>query len=402
MSVSSVPFPTYGPQGLQVPATQDILNGVLADMSAAFGGGMNTALTTPQGQLATTIAAAIAASFDLLASIVNDVDPAYSSGRMQDAIGRLYFMTRTPQTYTSVVANCVGAQGTVIPAGARAQDANGILYACDTGGQIPSGGTISLAFSCLTPGPIACPAGTLNVIYQALSGWDSISNPADGTPGAYAETSAAFEARREASVAGNAFGPAAPVLAALLNPAKTPGVVDAYVVDNPLATAQTIRGVSVAAHSLYCCVLGGADQAVGNTIFTKLSPGAAMTGGTTVTVTDTNPAFVAPFPTYSIQFDRPAAVPIFFAVSIVNGTSVPSDATTQVQQAITAAFAKAARMGGDIEALAYAGAVAALGPWARLRSLTVGTAVNPTGANVSLNINQNPTISAANVAVTLV
>ena len=51
---TSVPQPTFGATGFQAPAESDILAGVLADMSAALGGNLNTALSTPQGQLASS------------------------------------------------------------------------------------------------------------------------------------------------------------------------------------------------------------------------------------------------------------------------------------------------------------------------------------------------------------
>ncbi|STY91698.1 hypothetical protein [Mannheimia haemolytica] len=57
---TNVPSIQFTPQGLILPSEQEILNGVLADFNAAFGGGLSQNLETPQGQLASSIAAIIA------------------------------------------------------------------------------------------------------------------------------------------------------------------------------------------------------------------------------------------------------------------------------------------------------------------------------------------------------
>ncbi|OIQ97225.1 hypothetical protein GALL_207790 [mine drainage metagenome] len=232
---TNVPAPSFGDTGFIVPTEAAILAGVQADQLAAFGSDLNTGLTTPQGQLATSETAILADCYDQFVALVNGVDPAYASGRMQDAIGRLYGLTRIAATATTVTATCAGLPGTVIPVGAQAQDQAGNLYLATEAGTIPSGGGIDLTFQCAVTGPIACPAGYLSGIYQAIPGWDSVTNAAAGVAGSDVESRAAFEARRQQSVAGNAQGTPAAVLAAVL---AVPGVLDAYAMDNPLAATS--------------------------------------------------------------------------------------------------------------------------------------------------------------------
>ena len=94
MSSSSVPTLTFTSTGVVLPTEADILAGVQTDIDSAFGGGTNPALETPQGQLASTLAAVTANKNSEIAYYVNQVDPQYASGRFQDAIGRIYFLTR--------------------------------------------------------------------------------------------------------------------------------------------------------------------------------------------------------------------------------------------------------------------------------------------------------------------
>lgn len=91
---TAVPFPTLGPDGFVPPSEVSVLAGVQSDINNAFGGNLNPALSTPQGQLASSMAAIIGDSFAVFEWFVGQTDPAFSVGRMQDGIGRLYFIDR--------------------------------------------------------------------------------------------------------------------------------------------------------------------------------------------------------------------------------------------------------------------------------------------------------------------
>ena len=234
---SSVPPVQFLPTGLVIPDDAAILAGVQADYNAAFGGDLNPALETPQGQLASSTTAIIADADATFAYFVNQVNPDYASGFMQDAIARIYFLTRKPAIATTVVCDCVGLAGTVIELGALAQDSSGGIYAATVGGTIPVGGTIALEFANIVAGPTPCLANSLTRIYKAVPGWDTINNPADGVTGSFVESRAAFAYRRQQSVALNAHGSLASIYAAVFN---VPGVLDAYPAENVTGSPITI------------------------------------------------------------------------------------------------------------------------------------------------------------------
>ncbi|WP_338111335.1 baseplate J/gp47 family protein [Novacetimonas pomaceti] len=401
-STTSVPAPALGAGGFAAPAESDILTGVLSDMNAAFGGSLNTGLTTPQGQLASSLTAIIGDCNDAFVALANGVDPAFASGRMQDAIGRIYFMTRNPATATVVTGVCSGAAGTIIPSGALAQDAAGYRYAATSGGTIPATGTLSLQFACTTTGPVACPAGSLSV-YQAVSGWNSVTNPVAGVSGSDVESRNDFEARRQLTVAGNSVGPNAAILASVLS---VPGVTDAYVTDNSTPAAITTGGVAIAAHSVYVSVVGGDASAIALAILRKKPPGCGYSGGTTVTVSDPNAAYVTA-PSYAVSFDYATPTPVFVAVSITSSAGVPSDALSLIQAAVTAAFdgtdgGTRARIASRLYASRFYTGIAALGTWAQIVEITIGTAAAPTGFTVQMDISQVPTLDPANITLALV
>lgn len=404
MSLSSVPKIQFTAAGLVIPAETDILAGVQADMNAAFGGGLNPALETPQGQLASSQAAVIGDKNNEVALIVNQVDPQYAADRFQDAIGRIYFLTRKPATPTAVTATLGGIAGTVIPAGTFAQDTDGNTYALSGAATIGPTGTVDADFQNIQTGPIPCAAGTLTSVYQAVPGWDTITNAADGTMGANVESRSDFEYRRKNSVALNGKGTPQAIYAEVFALAD---VLDVYVKDNPTnATVNTgSTNYPIAAHSIYVAAVGGTDVEVATAIWRKKDVGCDYNGNTSVTIVDDS-GYSYPQPTYTVKFERPAALPVLFAVSLVNDPSLPSDIVQRVKDAIIARFngtdgTVRERIGALILASRYYVAVVGVASNVSLISVLIGT-VTATLSQITVGIDQKPTLSAADIAVTLV
>ena len=376
---TNVPGLVFTDRGWEAPTEQAVLAGVQEDINAAFGGNVNPSLSTPQGQLAMSLSAIIGNVNAQVINLFNMFDPAYAYGRAQDALARVYFLARQPSEPTVVAALCTGGEGTVIPAGAVAKAADGLLYTCTDGGTIAADGTVTLSFSCNTYGPIACPAGTLTKIFRAIPGWDTINNVADGVLGRATESRAQFEERRAASVARNAVGSLNAVQGAVLEVAN---VLDAYVTENVTGSPITVRGASVVAKSLYVSAVGGTDADVAQAIWSKKAPGCNYNGSTTVTVEDTNGVYSAPLPSYQVSFVRPTSLPILFAVNLQNNAQIPADAATQIAAAIMLAFAGAdggsrARIASNILASRYYAAVSSLGEWAQVLSIVLGSTNSP-------------------------
>lgn len=393
---TSVPFPTLGATGFQAPAESAILAGAQADINAAFGGNLNPALETPQGQLASSLTAIIGDCNDQFLLFCNQVDPAYASGRMQDAIARIYFLTRNPAVATTVQAVCAGLAGVTIPTGAVAQATDGNLYTCTQGGQITTTGSVTLPFACSVTGPISCPATTLNTIYRTVPGWDTISNPTDGVVGNNVETRAQFELRRQQSVAKNSVGSLPAIQGSVLS---VPGVLDAYTTENYTGSAITQDGVTLPPNSLYVCVAGGSPQAVATAIWTKKAPGCAYAGNTTIVVQDTNSGYNPPYPAYNVSFQTAAAQTFVITVNIANSLQVPNNALTQIQAAILNAFAGGdggprARIGSSVYASRFYAPVATLGSWAQIVSIVLGSSAAPACVFTGSITNNTLTVTA--------
>lgn len=402
---TNVPEIAFTPVGLDVPQESAVLAGVQADYNEAFGGNLNPALETPQGQLASSTAAIIAAKNAQFALFVNQVNPDTASGFMQDAIGRIYFLDRSPGAPTVVDCVCNGQFGTVIPVGAQAIDSSGNRYLCTQAGTIPIGGNITLPFANVIDGPIPCPANTLNQIYLAIPGWDSINNPSDGVLGADVESQAQFAYRRQQSVALNARGSLPSIYA---NVFEVADVLDVYVTENVLSTTLNVGSTNypLAPHSLYVAVVGGNADDIAQAIWEKKDVGCDYNGNTTVIVTDDS-GYLPPLPTYTVKFERPAALPILFAVEIASDPGLPADIVSLIQQAIIAAFigeapdSTRARIGSRLTASTFYRYVQAVDRNMSVLSILIGTAT-PTLTVVNVGIDQAPTIDASDISVTLV
>lgn len=401
---NSVPPITIGPTGPVLPSESAILTGVQTDINTAFGGGVNPDLRQPQGQLASSWAAVIGDKNNQVLQVVNMFDPELSVGRYQDGLGRIYFMERLPALPTSVVVNVTGATGTVIPVGAQAVAADGSRYACTAAVAIPAGGTISTTFAAVVPGPTPCPANTLNRIYLAIPGWDSINNPSDGVVGRAVETASEFEYRRKLSVALNGVNSIQSIAATVSDVA---GVLDQYCISNDTDASVTIGSVTLVKHSIWVSVSGGAAADIAAAIWSKKPPGTNYNGATSYVVSDMS--YEAPQPTYTVSWNTATPTPIKFAVQISAGASNPPDVVNLVKAAIIAAFAgqddgPVARIASRLNAGRYYAPVTLAAPpgsTINVVSVLLGTST-PTLTTVLMGINQKPTLVAADISVTLV
>ncbi len=398
---TSVPPIQWLTTGVVLPTDAAILAGEQADINSAFGGGVNPSLSTPQGQIASSNSAIISDKNSAIAYIANQVDPQYAEGRFQDAIGRIYFMTRNAASSTVVIATIGGIPGSYIPAGVLALDTSQNVYQLLGSVNIGMDGTVPAEFANVATGPIPCPAGALTQLYQTVPGWDTVTNASAGILGSDVESSQAFELRRQNSVALNSHGTTDAIFA---NVYAVAGVLDCYVIDNPSGNTVDYGSTNypLAPHSIYVAVVGGSASAIAQAIWNAKDGGCSYNGNTTETVYDTR--YADPQPAYAVTFEIPSPAPVYFAVTVTNAAALPSDYATLIQNAIIAQFNgengnTPAGIASLILALSYTGAIFAAVPGLSLVSIFVGLTASPTGYEAAMGIDQVPTLSSADISV---
>lgn len=401
---TNVPDIQWPDTGIVVPQESAVLTGMQQDINAAFGGNLNPALNTPQGQLASSNTAIVQDKNAAIAYVVSQMNPDTAAGAFQDAIGRIYFLDREPGTSSTVPCLCIGDFNTTINAGAQAQDTNGNFWVCTQTGTIPIGGSITLPFAAVNLGPTPIPAGIITIIVTGITGWDSINNPSAGAVGSNVESQAAFEFRRVQSVAANAHGSPQAILGAVLG---VPNIIDAFIYEN--FTGATVNfgttAYPVVAHSVYVGAVGGTAQAIALAMLSKKDPGCNMNGNTVVTVTDTSNTGN---PQYNYAYNIPTNTALAYTVQIQNSTSLPANIVALVQAAVVAQLTGAngalpAGMNSTILAGSYYAPIAAIGP--TVNCVNIQLKIKATGSlanSLTMGIDQFPTLQASDVAVSLV
>ena len=333
MSRSNIEFTNVGPVA---PTAAAVLQTQQDIFQAAFNNKLNIDPATPQGQLMASLAAIVQDKNSQLLFLANQFNPATASGVWQDALAAIYFLTRQPAVATTVQVVCTGLPGTVIEGQdtsvtpAQVRTADGTVLVCQTGGTIPAGGSITLPFAAQQTGPVVVEADSVTTIVQAQPGWDTVNNPAAGAVGRNVETRAEFEQRRFQSVALNSRSMLASVYARVGN---VSGVIDLLATQNRTSAPVEDNGVTLAPHSIYIAVLGGADAEIAEAIYNSVSGGCDYNGTTSVQYTDPVTGAVE-----TVKFQRPETVPFQISVTIQRSAGLSSGAITQAKQNIWNCF----------------------------------------------------------------
>lgn len=296
---------------------------------------LNTDPETPQGQIIDSQTAAIHQKDSELAFLANQFNPKTASGIWQDALGKIYFITRKQAINSIAVCTLTGRNGTVISAGSQIRSSyDQTLWTLQEDVTINTlvnnVYTASGVFTCQTAGAIVAGAGTLNQIVTTVAGWDTVTNASAAVVGSEVETQAAFENRRYNSVAKNSRSAEASVYARV---ADISDVIATYVTGNRTNVAVTVDGYSLAPHSIYVAVIGGTNEEIAEAIYNSLSAGCDYNGNTTVAVTDEYTGAVE-----NVTFMRPSDYPIYFRVTVQNDGNLPDGYENIIKTAISNNF----------------------------------------------------------------
>lgn len=321
MSQSDLTFTDLGPVA---PTAAAVLQRQQDIFQAAFDNNLNVDPATPQGQLMASLAAIVQEKNSQLLFLANQFNPATADGVWQDALAAIYFLERQGAVATTVQVRCTGLPGTVIAGQdssvtpARVKTLDGTVLVCLIGGTIPAGGEITLPFVAQTSGPVVVEANSVTTIVQAQPGWDTVANPDPGVTGRDVESRQAFEERRRLSVAYNSRSMLASIYARVGN---LTGVIDLLARQNRTDAPLEDNGVTLAPHSVYIAVLGGADAEIAEAIYYSVSGGCDYNGDTSVEYTDPVTGAVE-----VIKFQRPEEYP--FAISVTLKKTPPPPPTS--------------------------------------------------------------------------
>lgn len=403
MSNSNVPSVAFNDSGIVLPLESQILAGVAQDYNDAFGGNLNIALETPQGQLISSTTAIIGDKNAELALFMAQVDPDTASGVFQDAIARIYFINRRPATATTVNVTCGGVPGTVLPVGLIVQDTSGNQYQNLSSGTIGSDGKTTLTFTALNTGAISCPAQTIVSVAKSVAGLETVTNDVAGVTGTDVESRIQFEQRRRQSVAINAQGSVGAIYGAV---SSVQGVNDVLVIENNTSEVINMGATNypVNPHSIYVAVVGGKDYDVAAAIWRKKNVGCGTNGNTAVTVFDSSYT-TSVQPGYAIRFQRPTAVNILVKVILSKQDLVSSATENAIKNAIVQSASGTtggyrSKMGDTIYASQFYNALSAIASSIKIIDIQIGK--KGFGKSIDMGIDEVPVITADNITIEVV
>lgn len=317
--------------GFSVSETSEIREEVAQDWVNAFKEtgrpDLNTDPETPQGQLIDSQTAAIHQKDTELAFLANQFNPQTASGRWQDALAKIYFLSRKPAINSTAVCTLTGMNGTTVTAGALIRSSyDSTLWILNKDAVIGENGTVTAVFTCQTEGAIQAGAGTLTQIVTTTPGWDAVTNAQTAEVGQLAESQAAFETRRYQSVALNGRSTTASVYARV---ADLKNVIATYVTDNKTNVNKSIDGYTLKPHSIYVAVIGGDNSDIAKAIYNSVSAGCDYNGNTTVNVTDENTNAVE-----SVTFMRPSQLHLYVKLTIQDDGNLPDGYESIIKEAV--------------------------------------------------------------------
>ena len=325
---------TFGDNGVVIPNTSDILEEVQAEFQTALGEDISLEESTPQGRLIDTETNARQATIGFNANIANTlINIAMSSGTALDAWGANFNVYRNGATASTVPVTVTGVAGTVIPANSEASTSNGVIWLSQSEIIIGTNGSATGTFICSQTGPVSLGIGELTNIVATtttgLNGWETITNTSNATLGSTVESDASFKLRIFAAMfSGTAlFGNYASAAY------KVSGVTNVYVKENPYSTSLILDDITIPAHSIYVCVLGGNSYDVAFALYSVKSAGCGWCGNTTVTITDNTYNTTA-----TVTYNVPTAVGLTSIINLTSTLNSNANLETDVQNILVNYF----------------------------------------------------------------
>lgn len=310
------------PEGFNLKALSDIITEMNDEFKSVYGENTTVTPESPLGQIIGILAVSISQLWEVSQLSFDSYNPSASQGVALSNLVQLNGIVRLEASGSTVILTITGIPATVIPLGSLVSTTDTSLqFATSIEVTIPGGGSIAVAAEAVSTGPNEALTGTITSIDTPITGWATVDNLADATPGSDVETDVELRARRSASISSNAQVVLEAILAAVR---AVDGVDSASIIEND--TDVIVSGQP--AHSFQVVVVGGADQDISDAIFSTKPIGIQSFGTTSGSVTDSQGI------AHDIDFSRPTEIPIFVAVVIVKDSDYPITGDDDMKQAI--------------------------------------------------------------------
>ena len=391
---------TYGltPTGFVPKTTEVILDETEADQLGTVDATLVQAPDEPLGQFNGIFAGKCAELWELMATMYKSLDPDQSENAQLDAASSLTGTKRKPADRSLVTCTVnLDASKTFTP-GQLIANVNGqpaIKFRNRDTVTSTGAGNYSAVFESVDLGPVPANASTLTVITTPVSGWNSITNPADAVLGHLIEVDTDLRVRRRTDLAKPGACTLDSVRADVL---QVKNVLQCIVLENN-TMAQDLNGLPPKSFNvvIYDETPAAIDADVAQTIWNSKPSGIQPYGATNVNVKDSLGA------THVVGFSRSPQKTVYFSLTVVTDPNTfPADGSTQIKNALVA-LGKLSKMGDDVIAARYkAEPIIKVAGVVDVTVFTLGFTASPAGtANLAIAPQEQATFDTSRVVVTV-
>lgn len=333
-------------QGFQRKRFDDLIAEAEDKAKEVYGEKVNTSERSFLGILLRIHAWFMAKIWGVAEDVYNSGYVSMATGNNIDRLGPYVGITRILDQPAAGSVIITGTPGHTEDAGFRVATETGIIYETLDSFTVGTDGTVSVKIEAIEPGQAGnVAAGMVSVIVNPNPDVTAVTNPDRITGGREKETDAEFRSRYELSVAGGGSASVDAIRGALLRLEKVRAA--AVIENNTMETDAAGRPPK----SFQAYVLGGDDQEVAETIFSKQSGGIESYGDISIEVLD-----LGGYP-HTVKFSHAEEVPIHVNVVVTKNDRYPTGGDDQIKNAIIRYIGGEDAAGSYYNGLSMGGAV---------------------------------------------
>lgn len=272
------------PDGFEIKRLPEIKSEMEELARLAIGSDATLLPDSPEGQIISIFSEVYADLWEQLNEAYNAFNPIAVTGQSLDNLVFLNGLSRLAPAPSTVVLAITGTDNAIVPAGSIIKhNGTGVEFKTTNSVEIGVGfpsGTATVLAAASKNGAIEALAGTLTDIATPVNGWATVINDTDADLGRNAETDAELRGRRDRSLTISGSASLETIIAEV---GRIAGVSHAGGVEN---FTDSVDGFGLPPHSFEIVVEGGADEPIGQAIWSKKAAGIDPHGDINVGVID--------------------------------------------------------------------------------------------------------------------
>lgn len=189
------------PTGFRIKPLENILADIESNQVSDLDPDLNQTSDSVFGQVNKTVSAQIREVWEMAEDVYGSQYPDSAKDASLDSVSSITGTKRDKATKSQVIAVTVNIDNGTLLKGSVAHVAGDTTARFVTKADVTNGGptpdNFPVDMEAEVTGPIAALVGTLTVIAQPVTGWNSVTNPTDATLGQDADSDAALRLQRE-------------------------------------------------------------------------------------------------------------------------------------------------------------------------------------------------------------